>query len=114
MAQNSHNSESISSVESQPERLVADISEDPRPTHAHIWLRIPKHYQQEPVISKLISQHGLTVNINSASLSAESQSDGWFDLELRGTSQQIDSALVYANELGIETVPDYSDQNEGW
>ncbi|MEE3718865.1 NIL domain-containing protein [Tumidithrix elongata RA019] len=117
MTQNSHNSESTSSSESHPDLLVIDdpsTPEDRRLTHKRIWLRIPKLYQKEPVISKLVSQHGITVNINSALLSSESKSDGWFELELRGTAQQIDSAIVYANELGIETVPDLGDRDEGW
>jgi hypothetical protein len=47
-------------------------------------VRIPKRYQQEPVISNLISDHGLTVNISAALLSANAREDGWFDLQLQG------------------------------
>ncbi|CAN1213572.1 ABC-type metal ion transport system [Tumidithrix helvetica PCC 7403] len=109
MTQNSHNSKSTASLGAHPNR-----QEDPRLMHVRIWLRIPKLYQQEPVISKLVSHHGLIVNINSAMLSAETQLEGWFNLELRGTAQQINSALTFANELGVETVPDYDDREEGW
>ncbi|MCZ0900918.1 ABC transporter, partial [Microcoleus sp. HI-ES] len=28
--------------------------------------------------------------------------DGWFDLELNGTSKQIETALIYLNDLDVE------------
>lgn len=75
---------------------------DPRPTHARIRLRILKQYQQEPILSELIRQHQLTVNINAALLSANGRDDGWFDLDLRGSAAQINSALIYLNDLDLE------------
>lgn len=74
-----------------------------RPTQTRIKVRIPKDYHQEPIISRLVSNHGLTVNIIAALLSANAREDGWFDLELQGTVPQIESALVYFNELDLET-----------
>ncbi|MEC4817991.1 MAG: NIL domain-containing protein [Scytonema sp. PMC 1069.18] len=71
-------------------------------THQRIRVRIPKEYQQEPVISRLVSQHGLTVNITAAMLGANGIGDGWFDLELEGTTAQIDSGLTYINDLNLE------------
>lgn len=67
-----------------------------------IRLRIPKDYQQEPVISRLVSNYGLTVNITAAILGANGIGDGWFDLDLQGTSAQIESALTYINDLDLE------------
>jgi len=66
-----------------------------RPTKAQIKIRIPKQLHEEPVISYLISQHRLTVNIAAALLSPNGRDDGWFELELRETSQQIQNALIY-------------------
>lgn len=74
-----------------------------RSTQTRIKVRIPKDYHQEPIISRLVSDHGLTVNIVAALLSANAREDGWFDLELQGTNPQIESALVYFNELDLET-----------
>ncbi|WP_017318653.1 NIL domain-containing protein [Mastigocladopsis repens] len=71
-------------------------------THKRIRLRIPKDYHKEPVISCLVSNYGLTVNITAALLGANGIGDGWFDLDLRGTSPQIDSALTYINDLNLE------------
>jgi ABC-type methionine transport system ATPase subunit len=75
---------------------------DSRPTQTRIRIRVPKEYHQEPVISNLISEYGLTVNFNAALLGVKTLDDGWFDLELNGTSQQIESALIYLNDLDVE------------
>ena len=77
-------------------------SSDSRPTQTRIRIRVPKQYHQEPVISNLISEYGLTVNFNAALLGVKTLDDGWFDLELNGTSQQIESALIYLNDLDVE------------
>jgi len=81
---------------------LSSISDDQRLTHKRIRLRIPKHYQQEPVISNLISDYKLTVNIAAALLGANAREDGWFDLDLQGTVPQIQSALLYLNDLDLE------------
>ncbi len=88
--------------------------DDHRLTQIRIRLRIPKDYHQEPVISRLISQHGVTVNIAAALLSANARDDGWFDLELKGTPQQISSALIYINDLDLEVWHDSSSQEDSW
>ncbi|MEG4207454.1 NIL domain-containing protein [Microcoleus sp. Pol7_A1] len=77
-------------------------SGDSRPTQTRIRIRVPKEYHQEPVISHLISEYGLTVNFNAAFLGVKTLEDGWFDLELNGTSKQIESALIYLNDLDVE------------
>lgn len=88
--------------------------EEHRQTQTRIRLRIPKTYHQEPVISRLISEHGVTVNIAAALLGANARDDGWFDLELRGTPPQLDSALLYLNELDLEIWRDAEAQQDGW
>ncbi|MBD2205021.1 NIL domain-containing protein [Calothrix sp. FACHB-1219] len=71
-------------------------------TNKRIRLRIPKDYHQEPVISKLVSDYGLVVNITAAILGANAVGDGWFDLELQGTDAQIQSGLNYLKELSLQ------------
>lgn len=71
-------------------------------THKRIRLRIPKDYHQEPVISRLVSNYGLVVNITAAILGANGVGDGWFDLNLQGTTAQIDSALTYIKDLELQ------------
>lgn len=90
------------------------IAEHDRPTQTRVRLRIPKNYHQEPVISRLVSHHGLTVNIMAALLGANAHDDGWFDLELRGQVRQIRSALIYLDELNLEIWHDSNAQDDGW
>lgn len=71
-------------------------------THKRIRLRIPREFHQEPVISRLVSNYGLTVNITAAMLGFNGIGDGWFDLDLQGSSEQIESALIYINDLDLE------------
>lgn len=73
-----------------------------RYTRRHIRIRIPKDYQQEPIISDLITKHGVTVNIEGALLGAGVREDGWFDLDLQGSVTAINGALGYLNDLNIE------------
>lgn len=77
-------------------------SGDTRPTQTRIRIRIPKEYHQEPVISNLISEYGLKVNLNAAFLGGKNSDDGWFDLELNGAAKQIESAVIYLNDLDVE------------
>jgi hypothetical protein len=64
-------------------------------TSQRIRMRITKEYHQEPVISRLVSEYGLTVNIKAAFLGQDAISDGWFDLDLQGTKSQIANGLIY-------------------
>lgn len=90
------------------------LSNHDRPTQARIKVCIPKHYHQEPIVSRLISDYGLTVNILAALLGANARNDGWFDLELRGTTCQIDDALVYLHNLNLEVLYESNSQADGW
>lgn len=90
---------------------LAMVSDDQQ-NAKRIRLRIPKDYHQEPVISRLVSDYGLTVNITAAILGANGIGDGWFDLDLQGTSAQIQSALTYINDLDLEIWHDID--TESW
>jgi len=85
---------------------------DDRTTEQRIRLRIPKHYHQEPVISLLVSQYHLTVNIVAAILGANANGDGWFDLDLKGSHASIEAALTYLDELDLEVW--HGEESDGW
>lgn len=70
--------------------------------HKQIRLRIPRNFHEEPVISRLVSDYGLTVNIQAAILGANAVGDGWFDLDLQGTTIQIDNAINHLQEIELE------------
>lgn len=87
---------------------------DRRPTQTRIKVQIPRQYHQEPIISHLASQYGLEVNILAALLGTTSQDSGWFDLELRGSAEQINSALIYLSDLDITLWHRSGDETDGW
>jgi ABC-type methionine transport system ATPase subunit len=91
-----------------------DVLGADRPTQTRIRLRIPKEYNDEPIISRLVSHYGVTVNIAAALLGPNGRDDGWFDLELRGTSRQIQSALTYLNEMDLEIWGESNQEEDGW
>lgn len=94
--------------------IASAISGDRRPTQTRIKVQIPRHYHQQPIISHLTLQHGLEVNILAALLGGNPQDSGWFDLELRGTAEQIDSALIYLSDLDVYLWHQSGDEVEGW
>ncbi|NJK46842.1 ABC transporter [Candidatus Gracilibacteria bacterium] len=99
---------------SNPNILNLDETERNRPTQARIKIKIPKKYHHEPIVSNLASRHDLNVNILAAMLGANARGDGWFDLQLSGSSQAIDSALIYLCELDIEIWKESDLERDGW
>lgn len=91
---------------SEIEIIQIYMASDNTLTNKRIRLRIPQNYHQEPVISRLVSDYGLTVNITAAILGANAVGDGWFDLELQGTDAQIQSGLTYLRDLELEVWDD--------
>lgn len=83
---------------------------DTRPLIKDIKIRIPEELHSEPVISQLISQYGVTINIISATLGIKAGS-GWFHLSFKGTQAQIQTAIAYLNDLDIEIWEDSSETN---
>jgi NIL domain len=71
-------------------------------TPVHSRIRVPRHYHRQPVISRLISRYGLTVNIKAASLAVDSDRDGWFDIELQGNPEQLINSLSYLQRCGVD------------
>lgn len=64
-----------------------------------LHLDIPSVYDREPILSRLISEFNLVVNIISAKLGSTSES--YCDIEIRGTPQQINQGLIYLRSLNI-------------
>lgn len=102
----------MTSLQSFSSSHSAPLADDRQNAQVRIRLRIPKRYHQEPIISNLITQHGLTVNIQAALLGANAREDGWFDLELHGSVAHIESALIYLNDLDLEIWQ--GNDEDGW
>ncbi|MBW4616700.1 MAG: NIL domain-containing protein [Desmonostoc vinosum HA7617-LM4] len=75
----------------------------PEPTPINSRIRIPQHYQRQPVISRLISRYGVTVNITAAMLTT-TENYGWFDLQFQGNPDHICNSLLYLQKLGIDLI----------
>lgn len=86
----------------------------PKPSQTRIRIQIPKQYRQQPVISKLAQCSGVEVNSVAAILGANAEGDGWFDLVLNGSPQQIDSALSYLAQLNVKIWHESSSEPNGW
>ncbi|MEH1840995.1 MAG: NIL domain-containing protein [Nostoc sp.] len=76
-------------------------SKSVEPASVHSRILVPQRYHRQPVISRLVSRYGLTVNIKAASLTSDSDSDGWFDLDLSGNPQKLTNSLSYLQGLGV-------------
>ncbi|MBW4426432.1 MAG: NIL domain-containing protein [Nostoc desertorum CM1-VF14] len=76
-------------------------SKSVEPASVHSRILVPQRYHRQPVISRLVSRYGLTVNIKAASLTSDNDSDGWFDLELSGNPQKLTNSLSYLQGLGV-------------
>ncbi|MBF2063512.1 MAG: NIL domain-containing protein [Calothrix sp. C42_A2020_038] len=75
-------------------------------------LGILKRYQRQPIISKLVSDFSLTINITSAILPDNACHDGLFELEIWGKLQQIHASLMYLEKLGMPLLIDASQESE--
>ncbi|MBD2519655.1 NIL domain-containing protein [Nostoc sp. FACHB-973] len=87
---------------------------DNRRTQTRIQVRIRKDLHEEPVISRLVSHYGIIVIITAAEVSANVPEYSCFDLELRGTTSQIESALTYLDELDLEVLHQSNPEEDGW
>ena len=67
-----------------------------------IDINIPQKLHQEPVLANLIGNYNLTVNFKAAVLDRKATGGGWFNLDLEGYPQDIDTALSYLRSLEIE------------
>ncbi|MFQ4143545.1 NIL domain-containing protein [Chlorogloeopsis sp. ULAP02] len=83
-------------------------------TRLRVRLHIPQCYLQEPIISQMISRHGLTINIMRAELDNHTHHQGCFDLELRGSLSQIGNCLNYLELLNIKIFGKPNTDGDSW
>lgn len=65
---------------------------------------IPLTYQRLPILSRLTSRFGVTVNILGAALSAQRKRGGEFVLAVGGRQQQQARSLAYLKDLQVQFV----------
>ncbi|MEH1868865.1 MAG: NIL domain-containing protein [Nostoc sp.] len=94
--------------------LVSSVSNKSQVTQIRLRIYIPKCYLQAPVISQLISAYGLVVNITKAMLQPNTDEQGCFDIELRGTVPQISNGLAYLESLNLRIVGKPNADSDSW
>ncbi len=94
--------------------LVSSVSNKSQVTQIRLRIYIPKCYLQAPVISQLISAYGLVVNITKAMLQPNTDEEGCFDIELRGTVPQISNGLAYLESLNLRIVGKPNADGDSW
>lgn len=83
-------------------------------TRIRVKICVPACYRQAPVISQLITNYHLVVNITGAHLRGDRAQAGWFDLELQGTPLQLNHALTHLQELGINIQGKPNPDGDAW
>lgn len=76
-------------------------------------LEIPAFYQQEPILSRLISDFDLVVNITGAMLS-QNVNGSYCNLEIRGTPERINRGLMYLKSLNIRMLGRPNATEDDW
>jgi L-aspartate semialdehyde sulfurtransferase ferredoxin len=94
--------------------LVSSGSKKSQVIQIRLRIYIPKYYLQAPVISQLISAYGLVVNITKAMLQPNTDGEGCFDIELRGTVPQISSGLAYMESLNLRIMGKPNADGDSW
>jgi ABC-type methionine transport system ATPase subunit len=67
-----------------------------------IRLEVPQQFHQEPIISRLVADYQLVVNIQAAVLGKNGVGGGWFDLKLEGECDRIEAALQFLKQSGLK------------
>ncbi len=79
-----------------------------------LQLSIPYCYAQTPILSRLVSQYHLGVNILAAKLESDRNAPGIFDIELQGTTQKISQGLDYLKALNLQILSKANIDGDSW
>ncbi|GAC1361875.1 MAG: hypothetical protein NVSMB32_01510 [Actinomycetota bacterium] len=75
-----------------------------------VYLSFPERLITEPVIHTMGKRFEVVTNIRRANVEALA---GWVVLEIEGTDEEIDRAIGYASDLGVEVNEMTGDVVEG-
>ena len=67
-----------------------------------IRIQVPQSLHQVPIISTLITEYKLIVNIRGAILDQKAIGGGWFDLLLDGEDLNLEQSVLYLKNIGVE------------
>jgi ABC-type methionine transport system ATPase subunit len=66
-----------------------------------VRLVFPPSLQDEPIINRLMRRYSFTVNILRANVTAD---QGWIDIQISGKATEIEEAISWLSEQGVEVV----------
>ena len=66
-----------------------------------IRLVFPPSLHDEPIVNRLMRRYSFTVNILRANVAAD---QGWIDLQISGKAPEIEDAIFWLQEQGVEVV----------
>ena len=69
------------------------------PNQVRLKLTFPEHLIKQPVIARLVREFDVMPNIRSANID---EGSGWVICELGGEDDQLDKAITWLHDLGIE------------
>ncbi|HEY43212.1 MAG TPA: FeS-binding protein [Anaerolineae bacterium] len=65
-------------------------------------LNYPPSLLRQPILNQLILHYKITVNIRQAQITLE---EGWLEIEAEGEAEEIEHAISWLEEEGIEVIP---------
>ena len=66
-----------------------------------IRLVFPPSLHDEPIVNRLMRRYSFTVNILRANVAAD---QGWIDIQISGKAPEIEDAISWLQEQGVEVV----------
>ncbi|MEZ8222285.1 NIL domain-containing protein [Candidatus Fervidibacteria bacterium JGI MDM2 JNZ-1-D12] len=67
-----------------------------------VQLVYPKHLVDKPILWELAQRFKVITNIRRANVDAEC---GWIDLELEGEEEEMERAITWLRQVGVEVNP---------
>jgi len=71
-------------------------------TKRRVQLVYPKHLVDKPILWELAQKFKVITNIRRANVDAEC---GWIDLELEGEEEEMERAITWLRQVGVEVNP---------
>ncbi|MCS7186082.1 MAG: NIL domain-containing protein [Armatimonadetes bacterium] len=71
-------------------------------TKQRVQLVYPKHLVDKPILWELAQRFKVITNIRRANVDAEC---GWIDLELEGEEEEMERAISWLRQVGVEVNP---------
>jgi ABC-type methionine transport system ATPase subunit len=65
-------------------------------------LNYPASLLRQPILNELIRTFDLSVNILRAQISLE---EGWLELQVDGAESELDRAIAWLDQQGIQVIP---------